>query len=310
VAPDLLVFAIALALDVALGEPPNAIHPVAWMGTLAKALLRLAPPRGKVAQFAFGAFVTLVVAGGFAVASVALLDVTSRWPIAQLVLAALILKPMFAIKALGRAALVVRDALASGDLARARYELRSLCSRDASHLDEPLVISATVESLAENASDSFVAPIFYYAVFGIPGVVAYRAVNTLDAMIGYRGRYEYLGKFAARLDDVLNVIPARLTAGLLVVAAWVSSAPGTDARRGWRVLRRDGAATESPNAGRPMAAIAGILGIRLEKPDHYRLGDPIARPAIATIDSAWRVVAVCAAFAAGGAALAIGARHA
>src|SRR5262249_61854725 len=119
---------------------------------------------------------------------------------------------------LGVAALDVRHALAGGRLHDARYALRSLCSRDASQLDPPLLVAAAIESVAENASDSFVAPLFYYALFGLPGAVFYRAVNTLDAMIGYHGRYEYLGKAAARLDDVLNFVPARLTAALLLAA--------------------------------------------------------------------------------------------
>jgi adenosylcobinamide-phosphate synthase len=134
-----------------------------------------------------------------------------------------------------------------------------------------------------------VAPLFYYALFGLPGAVAYRAVNTLDAMIGYRGRYEYLGKAAARLDDVLNFIPARMTAALLLVAGAMTRARVRD---GWRILRRDGAATESPNAGRPMATMAGLLGVRLDKVGHYRLGDPMAPITAATIRTAWRIVAV------------------
>lgn len=306
-APDLLVLALALALELLVGEPPNALHPVAWIGTTASTLLRTAPGRGPRRQFVFGLLLTLVIAGGFATASFFLLRAVARWPVAELVVACLVLKSMFAIAALGRAALDVRRSLASGDLERARHDLRSLCSRDASHLDEAHLVSAAVESLAENTSDSFVAPLFYYALLGIPGIVFYRAVNTMDAMIGYHGQYEYLGKFAARLDDVLNLIPARLTAGLLVVAAWLC---GRDGRRGWHMIVRDGRTTESPNAGYPMAAIAGILGVALEKQDHYRLGDGVVPAERTTIDAAWRVVLVCSTLAAGSAAIAIGARHA
>src|SRR5262249_18581607 len=174
-------------------------------------------------------------------------------------------------------------------------------SRDPSALDAPLVVAATVESVAENASDSFVAPLFYYALFGLPGAVAYRAINTADAMIGYHGRYERLGKVAARLDDVANFVPARLTAALLLAAG---ACARLRVREGWRILRRAARATESPNAGRPMSAMAGLLGVQLEKVGHYRLGDGAAALDAAHIDAAWRVVAIAAAIAA---ALAAGA---
>lgn len=306
-APSFAVFAVALVLDVLCGEPPNVIHPVAWLGNTASFLLRLAPRTGVVSQFLFGMFVTIVVPASFAMASAGLLLATARWPLLEFAAATVLLKPMFALRALGRAAAQVRDALAAGQISQARQHLRSLCSRDASTLDAPLLVAGTVESLAENTSDSLVAPLFSYVLFGLPGAVFYRGVNTLDAMIGYHGRYEYLGKAAARLDDVLNLIPARLTAGLLVVAGWFS---GKDALRGWRVLWRDGGRTESPNAGRPMAAMAGLLSVGLEKKGSYRLGDPVVGHEIATIDAAWCVVKLCSALAVALLAAAIGARHA
>lgn len=305
-APDLVVLALALVLELLVGEPANALHPVAWIGTTASAVLRLAPGQGPRRQFAFGVLVTLLVACGFAAASLFILDAVAGSPIAKVVVAGVMLKSMFAIRALGRAALDVRRGLAAGDLSRARHDLRCLCSRDASRLDEAHLVSAAIESLAENASDSFVAPLFYYVLFGVPGAVFYRAVNTLDAMIGYHGRYEYLGKFAARLDDVLNLIPARLTAMMVVVGA---SLCGGDGLRGWRTIVRDAGTTESPNAGYPMAAIAGALGVTLEKPGHYRLGDSIAPAGLATIDAAWHIVLASSTLAVGSAAIAIGARH-
>jgi adenosylcobinamide-phosphate synthase len=194
---------------------------------------------------------------------------------------------MFAARALGDAAREVASALSTGKLERARFGLRSLCSRDPSQLSEAQLVGATIESVAENASDSFVAPLFYYVLFGLPGAVVYRAVNTLDAMVGYRGKYEYLGKASARLDDVLNFVPARLTAALLLCAGALQ---GKDLRRGWLIWRRDAASTASPNAGRPMAAMAGLLGVRLEKAGHYDLGD--AREALAQhkITESWAVV--------------------
>jgi adenosylcobinamide-phosphate synthase len=133
-----------------------------------------------------------------------------------------------------------------------------------------MVASAAIESVAENAADSFVSPLLFFLLLGVPGAMAYRVVNTLDAMWGYRGRYEYMGKSTARLDDLLNLVPARISALLLAIAAPLS---GGSARGALRVLRRDRALTASPNAGWPMAAVAGALRVRLEKPGQYVLGD-------------------------------------
>jgi adenosylcobinamide-phosphate synthase len=202
---------------------------------------------------------------------------------------------MFAGRALGEAASRVRDALEAADIGAARAALSSLCSRDPKALRAEELVGASVESLAENASDSWVAPLFYYALFGLPGAVAYRAVNTLDAMIGYHGHYEWLGKASARLDDILNFVPARLTAAFLLVAGALRRAP---VRRGLAIWQRDAAATESPNAGRPMATMAGLLGVRLEKAEHYALGDALQPLTPKQILEAWRIVQLAGAAAA------------
>jgi adenosylcobinamide-phosphate synthase len=154
--------------------------------------------------------------------------------------------------------------LEADDLAGARTRLSHLCARDPSGLDAKALARATVESLAENTSDAAIAPLFWGAVAGVPGLLAYRAINTLDAMVGYRNaRYERFGWASARLDDVVNFPPARLT-GLLTVAC----ARGAR-KEAWRVLRRDGSAHPSPNAGRCEAAFAGALGVRLGGTNAY-----------------------------------------
>src|SRR5262249_31646910 len=132
-----------------------------------------------------------------------------------------------------------------------------------------------IESVAENLSDSLVAPLFYYLIGGLPGALAYRAANTLDAMIGYHGEYEALGKTAARLDDLLNLIPARLSGLLITTAASLGLGDGWSALM---TIWRDRARTESPNAGWPMSAAAGALRVRLEKVDHYVLGGEYPDP--------------------------------
>lgn len=281
------VLAAALLIDFAFGELPAAAHPVVWMGKVARAMEGQLPRSGAARQLLGGAALALILPIGFAGMSLGLSRLARPWPIADWVLQVLTLTAMFAARALGDAAREMERALHAGQLERARSGLRSLCSRDPSQLSEPELVGATIESVAENASDSFVAPLFYYVLLGLPGAVAYRAVNTLDAMVGYRGRYEYLGKASARLDDLLNFIPARLTALALLLAGALL---GKNVRAGLSIWHRDARTTASPNAGRPMAAMAGLLGVRLEKAGHYALGDARISLTEPLIGDAWRVV--------------------
>jgi len=276
----------AFGLDAAFGEPPNAVHPVAWMGV---AIARgrawaLAGRRGT--QLARGAAVALLVPSLSAAVAYAVVRAVQPSPVVAVVVMAITLKPLFAVRALRDAAFRVRDALEAGDLEAARRALGSLCSRDAGSLDERALVAATIESVAENTSDSVVAPLLYFALFGLPGAAFYRAANTVDAMMGYRGKLEWAGKAGARLDDALNLLPARVTALLLVAAGALS---GASARRGLAIWRRDAARTESPNAGRPMAAMAGLLGVRLAKAGCYELGDDERTLSTSDITHAWRI---------------------
>lgn len=285
------VLALALALDRAAGEYPARLHPVVWMGRVISWLERRAPAAGRAAPFAYGLAMAVGVPALFAGGALLLVRAARPHPALAIAIEAALLKSTFAVRALGEAADAVAAALRRGALDEARAGLRALCSRDPSRLEAPLVAAAAVESVAENASDSAVAPLLFWAVLGVPGAIAYRAVNTLDARLGYRGRYEWLGKASARLDDLANLVPARATAALLLVAGL---ARGADARRGLATLVRDGGRTESPNAGRPMAAMAGLLGIELEKVGHYRLGEPLRPVGAETIAAAWRIAALAA----------------
>ncbi len=284
----LLILSIALAIDLALGEPPRAIHPVVWIGKVASLLERGGISQRPLAQFFCGAGIAVVTIGLFtAPAYFLLLYLESLSFVAYVIVGALLLKFTFSVKELRRVGLRVKRFLLEEKLGEARLELRSLVSRDSRGLPKPLLVSATMESVAENTCDSFVAPLFYFLLFGVPGAIAYRVVNTLDAMVGYHGKYEYLGKFTSRLDDVLNFIPARLTALLLVLAAFLSR---RDARASWRVMLNDHTSTESPNAGWTMAAMAGGLGVQLEKTGHYRLGGADAPLIPETIDAALKLM--------------------
>jgi adenosylcobinamide-phosphate synthase len=301
------VVAAALALDLALGEYPARLHPVVWMGRVISALERRAPLAGRARLFLYGLAMALAVPALFAAGAALALRAAQDQPLLDLAIEVLLLKSTFAVRALGEAAAGVAGALGRGDLDGARLALRSLCSRDASALDPPRVAAAAVESVAENASDSVVAPLLFWAVLGVPGAMAYRALNTLDARVGYHGRYEWLGKASARLDDLANLVPARLTAALLVAAGALR---GGDPRRGVATLLRDGGETESPNAGRPMAAMAGLLGVELEKVGCYRLGDAVSPVGRETIAAAWRVTSLAALMAAALAAAVAGLLHA
>lgn len=208
---------------------------------------------------------------------------------------ALALKAMFSLRGLARSAVAVRADLGRADLGAARGGVgRDLVSRPTATLDGAQVASATVESVAENLTDAFLAPVLFFVAFGLPGAVAYRVINTADAMIGYRDPpWLHFGRIAARLDDVLNVVPARLAAVALVGAATIA---GADGRRAFTTMRRDHGRTASPNAGWTMAAMAGALGVALEKPGAYRLGDGPA-PTPDDITRAVRLLAVAAALA-------------
>jgi len=286
----LVILAVALAIDLVLGEPPRVMHPVVWIGKVALFLGKGGIGGRRWAQFVYGCGTTLLTMGLFVAPAYFLLlylKGINFW--LYVIVAAALLKYTFSLKELRQAALGVKVLLLKDKLDEARFELRSLVSRDTRGLPQPLLVSATVESVAENSCDSFVAPLFYFLLLGVPGAIAYRVVNTLDAMVGYHGEYEYLGKFASRLDDVLNFVPARLTALLLVLATFLSR---KDTRSSWQVMLSDHANTESPNAGWPMAAVAGALNVQLEKVGHYKLGRANAHLIPETVDAALKLVLI------------------
>ncbi len=286
----LLILAVALSIDLTWGEPPRVIHLVVWIGKIASFLERGSISGRPVAQFVSGCGITLVTIGLFvAPAYFMLLYLRDFSFVAYVIVGALLLKYTFSLKELRGVALRVKRLLVKDKLDEARFELRSLVSRDTQKLPMPLLVSATVESVAENTCDSFVAPLFYFLLLGVPGAIAYRVVNTLDSMMGYHGEYEYLGKFASKLDDVLNFVPARLTVLLLVLATLLSKG---NVSASWQVAFSDHANTESPNAGWPMAAVAGALNVQLEKVGHYKLGRANAPLTLQTIDAALKLVLV------------------
>jgi adenosylcobinamide-phosphate synthase len=289
----LFIFAILLALmvDHFLGEPPVRWHPVVWMGN---ALERCAPwvspsPSSKMypkptsgntdvktrdwSAFSRGAFVWTALSAVVWTASWGLQWVVLLAPLwLAAALLGIALKPLLAWRMLRTEVQAVEAAL-QVSLSAGRERLGWLVSRDVTQLSESQVRESAIESLAENLNDSVVAPIFWFLVLGLPGAALYRFANTADAMWGYKGVYkgrnwEWAGKWAARVDDVLSWLPARLTALALAIAAG-GLAP--------RQLRREAGRTASPNSGWPMAAMALALGVCLHKPGVYAL-NAIGRP--------------------------------
>lgn len=268
---------LAFAADAAFGEPRNALHPVAWLGRLlgplGGALVRLRP----ALAFAAGALVWLLLAA--VLGALAWLwqrhALAAPWWLAVVAIA-LPLKPMFAWRMLSDEVQAVESALGAG-VAAARTRLARLVSRDVSAFDEPAVRETAIETLAENLNDSLVAPLFWFAVAGLPGAVIYRFANTADAMWGYRGRWEWAGKWAARADDVLSWLPARLT-GLALAPL-----------RGWLQLPALARCTPSPNGGWPMGAMALRLGVCLRKPEAYTLNAAAPSPGPAQLRRAVQI---------------------
>ena len=278
---------LALLVDRFLGEPPVRWHPVVWMGHyLGRAGRRIAPAAGSPAihkdfkRFSAGALAWFAGAAMVLVASSAL-----QWAAWQLpawgavLLTGLALKPLLAWRMLRDEVQAVEAALAIS-LDAGRTQLGRLVSRDVSQLNANEVRESAIESLAENLNDSVVAPVFWFVLFGLPGAALYRFANTADAMWGYRGRWEWAGKWAARADDVLSWLPARITALLLAVVALPS--PFLPLVAMWR----ESGHTPSPNSGWPMATMALLLGVRLGKPGVYVLNAPGRAPTPADLQRA------------------------
>jgi adenosylcobinamide-phosphate synthase len=263
---------LALVLDALVPEPAGRWHPVAWMGSLIARGRDALIDRAPGTRLLGGAWVAVGGAGLMLVLGLIAALLLRSLPVAVAVAGeAVILRMMLSRRGLNAAARGVAAALTAGDLALARQRLGwNLVSRPTDELTDAEVAAGAVESVAENTSDSVVGPLVFYLLLGPGGALAYRFANTADAMLGYRtGAYQQLGKVPARLDDLLNWLPARLT-GLAIIGA--SPFAGGDARGAARCWWRDRGATASVNAGQPISAVAGALGVRLGKPGVYEVG--------------------------------------
>jgi adenosylcobinamide-phosphate synthase len=268
----------AIAADAIAGDPEWLPHPVrliGWTITRGEALLWTGRSRD---DWRNGSVLTVAVVVGAAWSTWTLISLAS-WAGTQVeaAVAVIIAWSTIAIRGLDMAAGAVEQALRAGELDRARHEIRALVGRDPDSLDETGLIRAAVESVAENASDGVIAPLFYLFVGGPVAAMGYKAINTLDSMVGYLDhRYQWFGRSAARLDDLANLLPARITAGCLMVAAAAISRRAVEA---FTACVMSASMHSSPNAGYPESAMAGALGIQLGGDATYG-GEVEHRPAM------------------------------
>jgi adenosylcobinamide-phosphate synthase len=273
-----IIVIAAVVLDWLLGDPRGVPHPVVGIGKLVS-LLEAALRRRFGAEGRLGGvfLVILTVAGALAAGAGIISSLHHIHPWVGLAGEAALGWFCLAARSLHRESKRVADALEAGDLEGARQWLSQIVGRDTAALSEEQVWRATVETVAENSSDGVVAPLLYLMVAGPLAALAYKAVNTLDSMVGYKNeRYLQFGWAAARLDDLLNWLPARLT-GLLVCGA--APLAGLSRREAWRIMGRDGRKHSSPNAGIPEAAVAGALGVQLGGSSSY-FGQTVEKPVI------------------------------
>ncbi len=259
------------ALDALLGDPYDMPHIIRWIGSLiswTEGALRTHLPASPRWERAAGVLLLLVVTGVSCAGVVLVLrvaELASPW--LALVVETFVCYQMLAAKQLRIEAMRVYDTLREEGLETARTAVSMIVGRDTQVLDEAGVVRAAVETVAENTSDGVVAPLLFMAVGGAPAAVLYKAVNTMDSMVGYKNeRYRYFGTAAAKLDDLLNWVPARLTGVLMCVAAGLV---GLNARGAWRIFLRDRRKHPSPNSAHPEAACAGALGVQLAGPTSY-----------------------------------------
>jgi len=273
---SLVIVGFALILDLAFGDPKNRYHPTAWIGGFIAKLTPLGQNQNQKLEKLGGIFVVTIPVG-IIITLLLTLDfgislLSTDWLalVVSIMIGGLLLKTTIAIKGLERYAMTVVESLEMDNLDSARENLSMIVKRNTSNLDKNHVISGVLESVSENTVDGITGPLFYYAIFGLPGAFVYRIINTADSMIGYKTDiFKNLGWFAATCDTILNYIPSRLTGLVMIISAAILQ---NNWKESYKIMIRDGKKTESPNAGYPMAALAGALGTKFEKENHYELG--------------------------------------
>ena len=271
------VIGFAILIDLIFGDPKNRYHPTAWIGILIAKFTPIAKNQNVIYEKIGGVLIILIVSSIVALlllsldVGISLISTDYVSMIISVIVGALLLKTTIAIRGMEKHAISVLESLENDNLDMARNYLSMIVKRKTTNLDKNHVISGVLESISENTVDGITGPMFYYAFFGLPGAFVYRIVNTADSMIGYKNDlFKNIGWFTATCDTILNYIPSRLTGLLMIFSAALLQ---NNWRNSYKVMMRDGKTTESPNAGYPMAALAGALETKFEKINHYKLGD-------------------------------------
>ena len=291
-----ILFSIStgVALSFSFGDPPNNFHPVSWLGKFIDAIihkLKLKSENSRIEKLN-GMVLTLFLASGACILNQLLsLYIYSIFSfIGFAIYAVIVLKSSIAILTMEKHVNAIIRALEKNDLEGARRNLSYIVSRNTSTLDTQHILSGTIESIGESVVDGIVAPLFYYSFFGPSGAVGYRVVNTLDSMIGYKDKYHLnIGWMSAKVDTILNYVPARLCAMLMILSARIV---GADWKNSIQVLGTDHHNTCSVNAGYPMSTMAGALRIKLEKIDEYTLGSELEPLSIEKCRTAIKIMKV------------------
>ena len=271
------IIGFAILIDLIFGDPKNRYHPTAWIGTLIAKFTPLAKHQNSIFEKIGGVLIIVIISSivillllslDFGI-SLIFTDYLSL--IVSVLIGAMLLKTTIAIRGMEKHAINVLESLENNNLNMARNHLSMIVKRNTTNLDKNHVLSGVLESISENTVDGITGPMFYYAFFGLPGAFFYRIVNTADSMIGYKNDlFKNLGWFTATCDTILNYIPSRLTGLMMIISAALLH---NNWRHSYKIMMRDGKKTESPNAGYPMAALAGALETKFEKINHYKLGD-------------------------------------
>ena len=297
------ILILAAAFDILIGEPPAVLHPVVWIGDLIGVLKKAAPTTHRKAYGVFLALTTIIFASAIGYMALAISQNPAVPETLGYLIAAYFLKSTFAIRSLLAPAQEIYGDIVKNKIQSARAKLPIYVSRDPSNLNKEQMSSAVIESMAENLVDGILSPIFYYIIlgpFGLIGAYAYKAVNTLDSMVGYKDdTHLELGYFSAKLDDVLNWIPARISVIFIAIAALVVDTSKDGSRisgfvHAIKSAKSEGCNTPSPNSGYPIAAASGALGIRLEKPETYVIGDVFSNPKPKDIKRASQLIGTAA----------------
>ena len=271
------IIGFAILIDLIFGDPKNRYHPTAWIGILIAKFTTLAKHQNPIFEKIGGVLIIVIISSivillllslDFGI-SLIFTDYISL--VVSVLVGIILLKSTIAIRGMEKHAINVLESLENNNLNMARNHLSMIVKRNTTNLDKNHVLSGVLESISENTVDGITGPMFYYAFFGLPGAFFYRIVNTADSMIGYKNDlFKNLGWFTATCDTILNYIPSRLTGLMMIISAAILH---NNWRHSYKIMMRDGKKTESPNAGYPMAALAGALETKFEKINHYKLGD-------------------------------------